>query len=196
MVDEFVVHDDLHDVMNDGVFDPIFLYGLFVASHLAFGVGTLIIAMNGSRMALAALSDHERAAFAAKQPRRQDVVVLRLAHGGGLLIPRHDLLHAVEQLFGDDGRNGVGDHHIAEFVLSDIPPVFEKVMDDVERDLVSLRRADAAPRQVFGNVCHSLAVGIAGKNFHDDGSGRFVDFQALVFHAIAKRQPAAVHLAL
>ena len=63
--------------------------------------------MNGSRMTLAALSDHERAAFAAKQPRRQDVVVLRLTHGGGFLIPRHDFLHTVEQLFGDDGRNGI-----------------------------------------------------------------------------------------
>ena len=69
-------------------------------------------------------------------------------------------------------------------------------MDDVERDLVSLRRADAAPRQVFGNIGHSFAVGIAGENLHDDGSGRFVDFQALIFHAIAERQPAAVHLAL
>ena len=92
----------------------------FVAPHLTLGVGALIIAMNDSCMALAALSDHERAAFAAKQPRHQDIVVLRYAHGGGLLISRHDLLHAVEQLFGDDGRNGVGDHHIAEFVLSDI----------------------------------------------------------------------------
>ena len=196
VVDEFVVHDDFHDVMNDGVLDPIFLYGLFAASHLTFGVGALIIAMNGSRVALAALSNHERAAFAAKQSRRQDVVILRLTHGGGLLIPRHDLLHAVEQLFGNNRRNGVWDHHIAEFVLSDIPPVFEKVVDDVERDLVSLRRANAAPRQVFGNVGHSLAVGIAGENLHDDGSGRFVDFQALVFHAIAERQTAAVHLAL
>ena len=173
-----------------------FFTGFFVASHLAFGVGALIIAMNGSRMALAALSDHERAAFAAKQPSRQDVVILRLTHGGGFLIPRHDLLHAVEQPFGDDGRNGVWDHHIAEFVLSDISPVFEKVMDDVERDLVSLRRADAAPRQVFGNIGHSLAVGITGENFHDDGSGRFVDFQALVFHSITECQSAAVHLAL
>ena len=196
IVDEFVVHDNFHDIMNDGVFDPIFLYGLFVASHLALGVGALIITMNGSRMALAALSDHERAAFAAKQPRRQDIVVLRFAHGGGLLISRHDLLHAVEQLFGNNRRNGVGDYHIAEFVLSDIPPVFEKVMNDVERDLVSLRRADAAPRQVFGNVGHSFAVRIAGENFYDDGSGRFVDFQALVFHAIAERQTAAVHLTL
>ena len=152
--------------------------------------------MNDSCMALAALSDHERAAFAAKQPRRQDVVVLRFAHGGGLLIPRHDLLHAVEQLFGDNGRNGVGDHHIAEFVFSNITPVVKKIVDDVECDLVSLRRADTAPRQVFCNICHSLAVGVAGENFHDDGSGRFVDFQALVFHAIAECQTAAVHLAL
>ena len=196
VVDEFVVHDDLHDVMNDGILDPIFLYGLFVAPHLTLGVGALIIAMNGSRMALAALTDHERAAFSAKQPRRQDIVVLRFAHGGGLLIPRHDLLHAVEQLFGDDGRNGVVNYHIAEFVFSNITPVFKKIVYDVERDLVSLRRANAAPRQVFCNIGHSFAVGIAGEDFHDDGSGRFVDFQALVFHAIAECQTAAVHLAL
>ena len=105
--------------------------------------------MNGSRMALAALSDHERAAFSAKQPRRQDIFVLRFAHGGGLLIPCHDLLHAVEQLFGDDGRNGVVNYHIAEFVFSNIPPVFKKIVYDVERDLVSLHCANTAPRQVI-----------------------------------------------
>ena len=46
VVDEFVVHDNFHDIVNDSVLDPIFLYGLFVAPHLTLGVGALIIAMN------------------------------------------------------------------------------------------------------------------------------------------------------
>ena len=196
VVDEFVIHHDLHDVVNGRVLDPIFLDGLFITTHLPLGVGTFIVAMDRPRMALAALADHKRAAFSAKEFCRQNVVVLRLTHGGSLLIACHDLLHAVKKLLGNDGRNGVGNGHVAELILADIPPVLEKIVDDVERDLVPLRRAHAAPRQIFGNIRHLLAVGIAHKYFYDNGRGGFVDFQALILHAIAERQTAAVHLAL
>lgn len=63
VVNEFVVHHNFHNVVNDGVLYPIFLYRLFVATLLSLCVGAFVIAVYRSCVAAPAFTHHKCAAF-------------------------------------------------------------------------------------------------------------------------------------
>lgn len=70
---------------------------------------------------------------------------------------------------------------IAETVFTDILPVFQHMMNDIQRNVVAVFRFYAASVKIFDYIVHFFAVGVTGKRFENVRRGVLVYFKAFLF---------------
>ena len=129
----FVVHDHLHHFVDHQIFQPLFPNRLFLAVRpLLFYRYALVVVMNGSVPAFAALATEVSTAVAAEEFRGQQVIILGFVTGRGFSVLRQLFLNPIKQIFWADGRDSVGNDNVPVFVLSNITTVTEHVLNAVE----------------------------------------------------------------
>ena len=79
----FIIERDPFDLVDDKVFDPLFLNGFLVAALVILHANALVIPMYDPGMARAGFSRHVAVALAAEQFSGQQILVLHLEFGVG-----------------------------------------------------------------------------------------------------------------
>ena len=191
-----IVHHHLHGFVYHQIFNPFLADRLLVAlGTLLFHRHALVVVVNIPCVAGAALAAEVGPAVAAEQLGCQQIIVLGLVAGRGLLVLRQLLLHPVKEVLGDDGGNSVRHHNVPVGVLPDIAAVVQKVLYAVVGHLLAPCVLHALPVEPVPDLGHGGPLVIPLERLTDKGGGERVKLEALVaVDLIADGQGAAVVL--
>ena len=172
-----IVLHKLHGLVDHQIFQPLFADGLFLAALMLLGSGTLIIAVDFSRPARAALSKHQCPTVAADQLGGEQIVVLCLSTGRGFLIFSDLLLHILKQFQRNDGRDSIRYDHIPELQFSDVPPILEHMFNAVIGERTAHRVLDAILVQPVPNLLHRKTIPVLPERFQHKRRGERVNME-------------------
>ena len=114
-------------------FNEIFLDGLLLAVRsLLFYGHTLVVMIDLTRSAFAALTAHVGSTVATEQLGCQQIVHFRLCPCRCFLVLLDLLLHPIKEVLGNDGRNAVGNYDITVTVLADVSAIFQNLRHTID----------------------------------------------------------------
>ena len=197
-LDPRVVVEYGHGLGNDQVLDPVLADSPQLAgARLLFRGRTLVIVMDATRFAGAALAAEVGAAVSAEQLRGEEIIVFGLVTGRSFPIFLHLLLHPVEQILRNDGRDTARRDRIPKTVLTDITPVLQKELNAVEGHLVSAGVSYAMFVEIIADLLHGRAVIISFICFQNVRRCHRVDLEMLLtVDGVSQGKCAAVVFAL
>ena len=120
---DFIIHNCFHGIIDNQIFNPVFLDRFLVTELLFLSIHTAIITVYFHCMACAAFSHHERAAFPTVQLRCQKVIILGFVTGRSFFVLCQPFLYPFKQLFRDNRRNTVLLDYITIAVFSHVTAV-------------------------------------------------------------------------
>ena len=188
-----IVFHELHGLVDHKIFQPLFADGLFLAALVLFGSGTFIVAVDFTRPARAAFAKHQRPTVAAEQLGGEQVVILCLSTGRGFFVFGDFLLHILKQFQWNDGRDSIRYDYIPELQFSDVPPVFEHMLDTVISERTADRVLDAILVQPVPNLLHRKSIPVLPERFQHERGGKRINVELpLRIQRIAKCSTATV----
>ena len=199
--DDFIAKNHFNSGLHHEPFQRLFADGFQVAVRLAvaFGVAALVVIVGVSHVAGAAFAAHQGAALATEQLGRQQIAHILLCRPTvGDLVLLETLLHPVEQVLVNNGRNAARRHDVLVAVFADVAAVAEDLEEAVLHERLPGAGTQAALVQGGGNLLSRFAVGIPGEDLLHDGSRLRVDMvqPVLLANGEAQRHHTAVVLAL
>ena len=201
LFDDFIAENHLNGSLHHEPFQRLFADSFQVAVRLAvaFGVAALVVIVGVSHVAGAAFATHQGAALATEQLGGQQIAHIlfcRPTVGDPVLL--ETLLHPVEQILVNNGRNAARRHNVLVAVFADVAAVAE----DLEEAVLHERLPGAGTQTALVQGCCDLlgrfAVGVPAEDFLHDGSRLRVDMvqPVLLANGEAQRHHTAVVLAL
>ena len=187
-----VHHEPLQRLLADG-------FQVTVRLAVAFGVAALVVIVGVSHVAGAAFAAHQGAALATEQLGRQQIAhILFCRPTVGDLVLLETLLHPVEQVFVNYGRNAARRHDVLVAVFADVAAVAEDLEEAVLYERLPGAGTQTALVQGCCNLLGRFAVGIPSEDLLHDGSRLRVDMvqPVLLANGEAQRHHTAVVLAL
>ena len=162
---------------------------------LLFHRHALVVVVNIPCVASAALAAEVGPAVAAEQLGCQQIIVLGLVAGRGLLVLRQLLLHPVKEVLGDDGGNTVRHHNVPVGVFPDIAAVVQKVLNTVVGHFLAPCVLHALLVEPVPDSRHGGSLVITLERLTNKGGGERVKLEALVaVDLVADGQGATVIL--
>jgi len=201
LFDDFIVKNHLNGGVHHEPLQRLLADGFQVAVRLAvaLGVAALVVIVGVSHVAGAAFATHQGAALATEQLSGQQIAhILFCRPTVGDLVLLETLLHPVEQVLVNNGRNAARCHDVFIAVLAYVAAVPE----DLEEAVLHERLPGAGTQTALVQGCCDLlgrfAVGIPAEDFLHDGSRLRVDMvqPVLLANGEAQRHHTAVVLAL
>ena len=199
--DDFIAENHLNSSFHHEPFKRLFADGFQVAVRLAvaFGVAALVVIVGVSHVAGAAFATHQGAALATEQLGGQQIAhILFCRPTMGNLVLLETLLHPVEQVLVNNGRNAARRHNVLVAVFADVAAVAEDLEEAVLHERLPGAGTQAALVQGCRNLLSRFAVGIPSEDLLHDGSRLRVDMvqPVLLANGEAQRHHTAVVLAL
>ena len=199
--DDFIAKNHFNSGLHHEPFQRLFADGFQVAVRLAvaFGVAALVVIVGVSHVAGAAFAAHQGAALATEQLGRQQIAhILFCRPTVGDLVLLETLLHPVEQVFVNNGRNAARRHDVLVAVFADVAAVAEDLEEAVLYKRLPGAGTQAALIQGCCNLLSRFAVGVPGEYFLHNGSRFRVDMvqPVLLANGEAQRNNTAVVFAL
>ena len=151
---------------------------------------------DGSRFACTGFTVHSRAAMSAKQHSRQEIIHFGFTSGRSVRRLFEPFLHSFEQVFVDDGRDGVFHFHVLIDVCADVSHILEH---GFEAAFVKSRVLGCAITSVVERAAdfdYAFPAGIALKCFLDNVCRLGVNHQFVIFEFIAPGNQSADRVAL
>ena len=191
-----IVHHHFHGFADHQIFDPFLADRLLMAfGALLFHGHALVVVVDNTCMAGAALAAEVGPAVAAEQLGRQQIIVLGLVAGRCLFVFCQLFLYPVKDVLGDDGWNTIRHHDVPIGVLSDIAAVVQKVLNAVIGHLLASCVLHTLLVKPVTDGCHGGSLVVTLECLPDKGSSKRVKLEVLVaVNQIADRTSAAVIL--
>ena len=180
LVDHRIVLNQLHGLPDDQIFQPVLLYGLFVAAPAPLDVGAFIIIVGALGCTGSAFTKHQRTALAAEQLGGQQIFFVCLATGRGTLVLIQTLLHPVKQLFRNNNRNRIRYNDVPERQFANVPTVLQHGIHAAVGHFAAQHIADTLVVEKVYDLYHLIAVVIPLKCFQHQRSGQRVKMIKLV----------------
>ena len=201
LFDDFIAENHLNGGIHHEPFQRLLADGFQVTVRLAmaFGVAALVVIVGVSHVAGAAFAAHQGAALATEQLGGQQIAHIlfcRPTVGDPVLLKT--LLHPVEQILINNGRNAARRHNVLVAVFADVAAVAEDLEEAVLHERLPGAGTQAALVQGCCDFLGRLAVGVPCKNLLHDRSRLRVDMvqPVLLADGEAQRHHTAVVLAL
>ena len=199
--DNFIAEDHLNGGVHHEPFQRLLADSLQVTVRLAvaLGVAALVVIVGVSHVAGAAFATHQGAALATEQLSGQQIAHIlfcRPTVGDPVLL--ETLLHPVEQVLVNNGRNATRRHNVLVAIFADVAAVAEDLEEAVLYERLPGAGTQAALIQGCGNLLSRFAVGVPGEDLLHDGSRFRVDMvqPVLLANGEAQRHYTTVVLAL
>jgi len=136
-----------------------------MAAFFALCVHALIVSMHIAIAAFAALPRHGCAAVTAKELRRQQIFLVRLACCRGMSVPFNAFLGSVKGCFVNQRRKCVLTDDIRVTILAQICAIGKYRCNGGIAELSAIIRCNASRIQVLCDTLRIVSVCVAGKNF-------------------------------
>ena len=180
LVDHRIVLNQLHGLPDDQIFQPVLLYGLFIAALAPLDVGAFIIIVGAPGSTGSAFAEHQRSTLAAEQLGGQQIFLICLATGRGTLVLIQTLLHPVKQVFRNNNRNCIRHNDIPERQFANVPTVLQHGVHAAVGHFSAQHIADTLVVEEVYDLHHFIAVVIPLKGFQHQRSGQRVKMIELV----------------
>ena len=197
LVDHRIVLNQLHGLLNNQIFQPVLLHGLFVAALTPLDVGAFIIIVGAPGGTGSTFAEHQRSTLAAEQLGGQQIFLICLATGRGTLVLIQTLLHPVKQVFRNNNRNCIRHNDVPERQFSNVPAVLQHGVHAAVGHFAAQHIADTLVVEEVYDLHHFIAVVIPLKGFQHQRSGQRVKMIELVlvdFIADGSRAAGALSL--
>ena len=180
LVDHRIVLNQLHGLPDDQIFQPVLLYGLFVAAPAPLDVGAFIIIVGAPGSTGSAFAEHQRTTLAAEQLGGQQIFLICLATGRGTLVLIQTLLHPVKQVFRNNNRNCIRHNDIPERQFANVPAVLQHGVHTTVGHFSAQHIADTLVIEEVYDFHHLITVVIPLKGFQHQRRGQRVKMIKLV----------------
>ena len=180
LVDHRIVLNQLHGLPDDQIFQPVLLYGLFIAALAPLDVGAFIIIVGAPGSTGSAFAEHQRTTLAAEQLGGQQIFLICLATGRGTLVLIQTLLHPVKQVFRNNNRNCIRHNDIPERQFANVPTVLQHGIHAAVGHFAAQHIANTLVVEKVYDFHHLIAVVIPLKGFQHQRRGQRVKVIKLV----------------
>ena len=199
--DDFIAENHLNGSVHHEPLQRLLADGFQVAVRLAvaFGVAALVVIVGVSHVAGAAFATHQGAALATEQLGRQQIAhILFCRPTVGDLVLLETLLHPVEQVLVNNGRNAARRHDVLVAVFAYVAAVSENLEEAVFHERFPGAGTQATLVQGCCDLLSRFAIGVPGKYLLHNGSRFRVDMvqPVLLANGEAQRYNTAVVFAL
>ena len=197
LVDHRIILNQLHGLPDDQIFQPVLLYGLFVAAPAPLDVGAFIIIVSASGCTGSTFTKHQRTALAAEQLGGQQIFLVCLATGRGTLVLIQTLLHPVKQVFRNNNRDRIRHNDVPERQFANVSTVLQHGVHAAVGHFSAQHIADTLVVEEVYDLHHFISVVIPLKGFQYQRSDQRVKMIKLVlvdFIANGSRTASALTL--